>query len=202
MEELEGNNEIISVRPRRLSRSMENLSVQERIDSLRLEPAADCHDRAEFVEKKEPKAKLSESPPPSVFSTTAPSTKRPPPSWDRNTGRKHDLSNSAGCCNGREGPDHLAQSLPAHQFRALRDRDQGMAGSTHTYTGPEETYGFAECSLCLEEFEDVGVKVPRNLQCGHTFCTGWDLCSIAMLIPQGAVGWSWGGSYYISPFKV
>ena len=30
----------------------------------------------------------------------------------------------------------------------------------------------AECGLCLCEFQDSGEKVPRNLVCGHTFCTG------------------------------
>ena len=30
----------------------------------------------------------------------------------------------------------------------------------------------AECGLCLDEFLDTGNKVPRNLLCGHTFCTG------------------------------
>lgn len=30
----------------------------------------------------------------------------------------------------------------------------------------------AECGLCLDEFLDCGKKVPRNLLCGHTFCTG------------------------------
>ncbi len=34
-----------------------------------------------------------------------------------------------------------------------------------------ESYG-PECSLCMEEFEDEGLRVPRNLQCGHTYCTG------------------------------
>lgn len=29
-----------------------------------------------------------------------------------------------------------------------------------------------ECGLCLDEFQDSGEKVPRNLLCGHTFCTG------------------------------
>lgn len=32
--------------------------------------------------------------------------------------------------------------------------------------------GAAECGLCLDEFLDSGNKVPRNLLCGHTFCTG------------------------------
>ena len=30
----------------------------------------------------------------------------------------------------------------------------------------------AECGLCLDEFQDCGDKIPRNLHCGHTFCTG------------------------------
>lgn len=32
--------------------------------------------------------------------------------------------------------------------------------------------GAAECGLCLDEFLDCGSKIPRNLLCGHTFCTG------------------------------
>lgn len=32
--------------------------------------------------------------------------------------------------------------------------------------------GAAECGLCLDEFLDCGNKIPRNLLCGHTFCTG------------------------------
>ena len=32
--------------------------------------------------------------------------------------------------------------------------------------------GLAECALCLEDFQDTGDRVPRNLACGHTFCTG------------------------------
>ena len=34
-----------------------------------------------------------------------------------------------------------------------------------------ENYGF-ECSTCLTDFGDQGESVPRNLDCGHTFCTG------------------------------
>lgn len=38
--------------------------------------------------------------------------------------------------------------------------------------GAEQTRGLAECGLCLDEFQDTGDKVPRNLICGHTYCTG------------------------------
>ena len=29
-----------------------------------------------------------------------------------------------------------------------------------------------ECSVCMEEFSDSGLSVPRSLACGHSFCTG------------------------------
>lgn len=37
--------------------------------------------------------------------------------------------------------------------------------------------GAAECGLCLDEFLDSGNKAPRNLLCGHTFCTGRCTCT-------------------------
>ncbi len=33
-----------------------------------------------------------------------------------------------------------------------------------------------ECSVCMEEFADEGLKVPRNLACGHSYCTGKPPC--------------------------
>ena len=36
--------------------------------------------------------------------------------------------------------------------------------------------GAPECSLCMEEYLDEGTHVPRNLNCGHTFCTGQWSC--------------------------
>lgn len=44
-------------------------------------------------------------------------------------------------------------------------------GSGASAGGVVESYGL-ECSLCMEEFEEEGEHVPRNLQCGHTYCTG------------------------------
>ena len=29
-----------------------------------------------------------------------------------------------------------------------------------------------ECTVCLEDFSESGSHAPRNLSCGHTFCTG------------------------------
>ncbi len=38
--------------------------------------------------------------------------------------------------------------------------------------GMLEVPGQPECSVCMEEYIDEGLKVPRNLHCGHSFCTG------------------------------
>ena len=59
----------------------------------------------------------------------------------------------------------------------------GHVADQFSYASPEGREGIreaarrpgvaAECGLCLDEFLDCGNKVPRNLLCGHTFCTGW-----------------------------
>ena len=86
----------------------------------------------------------------------------------------------------------LSQSVPhghreefkSAQTRAISPRpfirremvieDDGIADS-------EGDLGAPECSLCMEEYMDEGARVPRNLQCGHTFCTG-QLTQIADII--------------------
>ena len=76
------------------------------------------------------------------------------------------------------------QSLPTRQFH------QSVHGRTRTHylsrsfkaaasmlpqqsieeEGGSENLGF-ECSVCMEKYEDEGPRAPRNLKCGHTYCT-------------------------------
>ena len=35
------------------------------------------------------------------------------------------------------------------------------------------------CSICLEGFQETAAKMPRNMDCGHTFCQG---CLELMLV--------------------
>ena len=159
----------------RLSKSMVDLCMLERMENIQMEPAPDYgHDRIAMSVKKHrtdsthkvTRDHLSQS---SVLpATTVPSKST---TLLRDSPR-YALRGDVPYANG-SGVE-LGYSLPAYQsVRALQDKRTPEDVHPRTHTGPEETYGFAECSVCLEEFQEEGEKVPRNLQCGHTFCTGW-----------------------------
>lgn len=159
----------------RLSKSMVDLCMLERMENIQIEPAPDYgHDRIAMSVKKHrtdshqvARDHLSQS---SVLpATTVPSKST---TLMRDSPR-YALRGDIPYTNG--SPAELGHSLPAYQLaRALQDERTPEDVHPPTHTGPEETYGLAECSVCLEEFQEEGEKVPRNLQCGHTFCTGWE----------------------------
>ena len=155
----------------RLSKSMVNLCMAERMQNLQMEPALDHHNRIAMSVKKHRTDStyqdawdhLTQS---SVFpATTVPSKSTTLPRDSPGYASRGDVPYTNGTLE-------LGHSLPAQSVRALQDKRTVEDRHTRTHTGPEETYGFAECSVCLEEFQEEGRKVPRNLQCGHTFCTG------------------------------
>ena len=67
-----------------------------------------------------------------------------------------------------EETEQFSQSVPVKLVTSGRNREVAeMAPPLNL------SRGLAECALCLEDFQDTGDRVPRNLACGHTFCTGW-----------------------------
>ena len=77
---------------------------------------------------------------------------------------------------------NLSQSQPSTAFAHIRSR-AGTPGPMHfvptvAATVPEEssedfaTGDVAECSICLCGYDENDPdRVPRNLQCGHAYCT-------------------------------
>lgn len=155
----------------RLSKSMVDLCMLERMENIQMEPAPDYgHDRIAMSVKKhrtdsthqDHLSQLSVLPAITVPSKSTTLLRDSP---------RYALRGDVPYTNGSRAD--LGYSLPAYQSaRALQDTRTPEDVHTRTHMGPEETYGFAECSVCLEEFQEEGGKVPRNLQCGHTFCTG------------------------------
>ena len=67
-----------------------------------------------------------------------------------------------------------SRSYPAHKLGSgVREegRNRVETGGGGGGGAVEQARGVAECALCLEEFQDTGERVPRNLVCGHTYCT-------------------------------
>lgn len=58
----------------------------------------------------------------------------------------------------------------AHPSRSS-DHLVGMAQSCGE-SSSDEGEVVIECSICLQQFEEESSKTPRNLQCGHAYCTG------------------------------
>lgn len=86
----------------------------------------------------------------------------------------------------------VAQSQPSGGFAQARARSlrnpSPMLASTLA-EGPREGFSsdegelVAECFICLEAFnEDYSNLVPRNLQCGHAYCTSKPIWSSPALI--------------------
>ena len=73
--------------------------------------------------------------------------------------------------------DHLQERIPTSFYPAQKfDTGIGEEGTNGTKTGRgrgrvEQARGQPECALCLNQFQDTGESVPRNLVCGHTYCT-------------------------------
>ena len=64
-------------------------------------------------------------------------------------------------------------SLPDGKGRSPPRRRMGMVLRAQTCTDEtSQSKRTIECSVCLQGFKDSGDCVPRNLSCGHTFCTG------------------------------
>ena len=165
------------------SASAEDLStVVDAIERLRHSPPVDCHHHAEKQTGKVEKQTFgygTNGKAGSVHvSSSVPRARRPVLSKASTV--LYDLGPSVKETRRVEQPtvgeriNPLAQSFPAGRFeRAMH----AAVAIRHTQSvdveGSDdgESYGL-ECALCLEEFEDQGPKVPRNLQCGHTFCTG------------------------------
>ena len=118
---------------------------------------------------------------------SAPNARRPVPlrqsvgtRWDRSFTERHHRLPAA-----RDDQYlSLSQSLNAYhsaqQFRAdkstkarslTRILSQQVLEEQQEEEEAAENYGF-ECSICMEKYKDEGLRVPRNLMCGHTYCTG------------------------------
>ena len=84
-------------------------------------------------------------------------------------------------CGSKRDPLDLQN--PQAMTVPQREVHDGVLGGPHDVYGERERRRqtvqgagvAAECGLCLDEFLDSGNKVPRNLHCGHTFCTGQSL---------------------------
>ena len=60
----------------------------------------------------------------------------------------------------------------AHHESRSSDNLLGMAHSGGEWSSSDEGEVVIECSICLQQFEEESMKTPRNLQCGHAYCTG------------------------------
>ena len=69
-------------------------------------------------------------------------------------------------------------SLPGRQTKPELDRRRKLGMSSRTQSTDERLNCMSqssrriECSVCFRSYKDTGDQVPRNLVCGHTFCTG------------------------------
>ena len=102
--------------------------------------------------------------------------------YSRSTSAILDLRLRTENPNSRSPPSRVS-ALPVgakgSRAMALSQRDgqdkssfTSPAGKEGRREGAKRSGVAAECGLCLDEFLDWGNKVPRNLLCGHTFCTG------------------------------
>ncbi len=48
----------------------------------------------------------------------------------------------------------------------------GMTHSAGEWSSSDEGETVLECVICFQRFEEESSKTPRNLQCGHAYCTG------------------------------
>ena len=69
---------------------------------------------------------------------------------------------------------HQGQGHPFTHARASRSSDNllDVAHGTGEWSSSDEGDLLIECSVCYQRFEEECSKTPRNLQCGHAFCTG------------------------------
>lgn len=69
----------------------------------------------------------------------------------------------------------ISQSQPDPEFRSARNRSPMLVSTMPTAPegfSSDEGELVAECFICLQAFEeDSSQMVPRNLQCGHAYCT-------------------------------
>ena len=81
----------------------------------------------------------------------------------QNSANRHPAqSEKSGLSCLPENVSHSANNLLAHAGTGADSSDEGSGG---------ETVG--ECFICYNVFdEDLDKMTPRNLQCGHAFCTG------------------------------
>ena len=67
----------------------------------------------------------------------------------------------------RRGQLSVVQSVPP------RKGGFGTSRSATVLATKDSRVKVAECPICFEEFnEDSSNKTPRNLSCGHAYCTG------------------------------
>ena len=134
------------------------------IERLKSEPPADCHEHRDETKTSEQKANKDVNRP-NVTPATAFRARRPPLLKSATVLQGLGHPSASGLASHKQSTDVLAASLPSHRLQAMLE-EEGMRSS-----GGMDNLGM-ECSLCMEVFEDEGPMVPRNLQCGHTYCTG------------------------------
>ncbi len=69
----------------------------------------------------------------------------------------------------------LAQSVQNRAFQVGRPKPPLALARSETVAiglGAMEGASRPECSVCMDDFSDDGLKVPRSLFCGHSYCTG------------------------------